>query len=58
MLTSTEINRHIGSDLDGNGCLVYFVEFTNDDGQPDRWDFTDHADAYAFVRDEILGDAR
>lgn len=55
LTTTAKINRHIGSELDGNGRLVYFVEYTGDEGEQHKDIYYDHADAYAFVRDELLG---
>lgn len=55
-LTTSDINRHIDSDLDSSSHLVYFVDFTGDDGEARRIEFSDHADAYAFVRDELLSE--
>lgn len=55
MITSKEVNRYISSDLDYNGQLVYIVEYVGDDGENERHTFFDHAEAYAFTRDAILG---
>jgi hypothetical protein len=54
--TSTDINRHIGSELNSLRQLVYVVEWidTTDGNTHHREEFIDHADAYAFVRDKLL----
>jgi hypothetical protein len=53
-VTSAEINRYIDSELDAYGDLIYVVEYIGDDGETRHHTFYDHAEAYTFVRDEIL----
>ncbi len=53
-ITSAQINSYIDSELEYDGRLIYIVEYVDDGGETMRECFTDHADAYAFVRDEIL----